>query len=498
MNKRSLAKAAAALTLALTVVSVPTAGALPMLSSNAVVDAASGASQLGVTISNKVVPTGNLAQGKPYVISGNIYSANSNILSVFGGVYTADGSTAVLYCEDTPSSKSYDLKAKFDYQLAFNKLAAGSYKYRITVRTVQDDIVVAESDFTVGNGGSSASPSTGSSSITVTDKKVPTGNLPVGQPYIIGGFLSSGSPITQVYGGVYSADGSTAVLYCQDTPNATTYNLKTKFDYQLAFNKLTAGSYLYKIVAKTAQGEAVVAESNFTVGNGGTNTTPSNGTASITVSGKKVPSGNLAQGQPYIIGGFLTSGTPITQVYGGVYTADGKNAVLYCEDKPNTVTYDLKSKFDYQLAFNKLASGSYLYKIVAKTAQGEAVIAESTFTVGNGGSNNNSGQTASGITVSNKIVPTGTLRRYQTYSIAGILSSNTNIAQVYGGIYSADGKNCIIYCSDNPGTTTYDLRNKFDYALTFNTLPAGSYTYKIVARTVTNDVVVAESSFTVA
>ena len=105
--------------------------------------------------------------------------------------------------------------------------------------------------------------------------------------------------------------------------------------------------------ARTVQDDAVIAESQFTVGNGSTaQTTASASNASIAVSGKIVPSGNIAQGKPYIIGGILSSTSNITQVYGGVYSADGKTSVLYCTDNPNSTSYDLRRKFDNSLTFN--------------------------------------------------------------------------------------------------------------------------------------------------
>ncbi|MBR6985608.1 MAG: hypothetical protein IKH75_19190, partial [Ruminococcus sp.] len=205
----------------------------------------------------------------------------------------------------------------------------------------------------------------------------PSGKLTQGKPYIIGGIINSNAAITQVYGGVYTADGRTSVLYCTDSPNATSYDLRKKFDNSLTFNTLPAGSYLYKVTAKTANGEAVVAESPFTVGNGGTATQ----NASVTVSGSIVPSGKLTQGKPYIIGGIINSNAAITQVYGGVYTADGRTSVLYCTDNPNSTSYDLRKKFDNAITFNTLPSGSYRYKITVKTASGDTVIADSQFTV---------------------------------------------------------------------------------------------------------------------
>ncbi|MBR2284705.1 MAG: hypothetical protein IJ874_09880 [Ruminococcus sp.] len=488
MKKKFLAKAAA-LALTFTAVSVPVASSPQVLRAAAVTLSESRAKELGISVSGKIVPTGTIAQGRTYIIAGNI-SSRYTIAQVFGGVYNADTMAKVLYCEDTPNSNTYDLRAKFDNELTFNTLPEGRYIYRITVRTVQDDVVVAESNFTVGGGKST--PSAGTLNINVSDKIVPAGNLEQGKPYIIGGFLNSNYAITQVYGGVYSADGKTSVLYCEDAPNTTTYNLKTKFDNMLTFNKLAAGSYIYRITAKTAQGEKAVAESTFTVGGG--KSTPSAGTLNINVSDKIVPMGNLEQGKPYIIGGFLNSNYAITQVYGGVYSADGKTSVLYCEDTPIMTTYNLKTKFDNMLTFNKLTAGSYIYRITAKTAQGEKAVAESTFTVGK---SNTNGQTAPVVTVSGKKTPTGTIALGNYYIIGGVINSNTAISQVFGGVYSADGTTKVLYCEDSPNSATYDLSKKFDNELTFNKLTAGKYIYRITVKTAQNEIVVAESEFTV-
>ncbi|HBB72290.1 MAG TPA: hypothetical protein DCZ71_06755, partial [Ruminococcus sp.] len=114
-----------------------------------------------------------------------------------------------------------------------------------------------------------------------------------------------------------------------------------------------------------------------------------------------------------------------------------------------------------------------------------------------GGSTAANGQTASSVAVTGKIAPTGKLTIGQPFSIGGIISSNHTIGQVSGGVYSADGKTKILYCEDKPGTTTYDLKARFDDLLTFNSLQAGKYIYKITVRTVTDDIVAVQSEFTV-
>lgn len=558
--KNKIVKTAAAIALSLSIVAAPSVPFCQPLRAEAVVDAETGARQLGVTVSNKIVPAGNLAQGRPYGIAGTINSKLS-ILQVFGGVYSSDGQTKILYVEDSPSSTTYDLRTKFDNLLTFNTLPSGSYKYRIVARTVQDDIVVAESDFTVGNAGSSAS-----AGITVTGKKVPENGITYGKPCSISGVLSSPSAITAVYGGIYTSDGATPVIYCEDSPYTTTYDLGGKFDNSLTFDKLAPGNYVYKIFARNASGECVVAESKFYISlipsekiyaglweqtayvnvlsvagsdykvvssaKGKTSdglpaweigvqkidgsdpnvyvyyagyqfTYPASvnsGSSAISISGNREPSGTIAQGQPCIIGGIITSPSAISKVWGGVYTSDGNTAVLTCEDFPYTASYNLGTKFDNYLTFNTLAPGSYTYKIFARNSQGDTTVTESSFSVKGNSSNasGNNGQTKPVVTISGNTMPSGTLVKGRPFGISGVINSNLTIGQVFGGIYSEDGQKSVIFCSDSPASTSYDLSRIFDNKLTFNTLPSGNYTYKIIVRTVSDDVVIAKSNFTVA
>ncbi|MBR6243882.1 MAG: hypothetical protein IKQ90_10350 [Ruminococcus sp.] len=493
MKNKILIGTAAALALTMTAVSVPFTSSSDLMTAQAVTEAERLAQELGISVSGKVVPTGELSMGKPYSIGGAI-SSNYTILQVFGGIYAADGTTKIIYCEDSPSSTYYDLRTKFDNELAFNILPAGTYTYKIAVRTVQADVVVAESKFTVGGSAQAASSGTG---ISVSGKIVPTGDLQRGRGYSIGGVISSGSTISKVSGGVYSADGSTRILYCEDYPNATAYDLGRKFDNDITFNTLAAGNYVYKITAQNANGENVVAESKFTVGGGSQSSSTPAAAAAPTISGKIVPTGDLAKGAPCIIGGIINSGISINKVYGGVYTSDGKNAVLYCEDYPNTASYDLRRKFDNELTFNTLPAGNYVYKITAQNAGGAITVVESPFTVGGGSQSSSSSSSNAGISVSGKIVPTGNLAKGSVCIIGGIINSGINISEVYGGVYSADGKSVLLYCEDYPNSTSYDLRRKFDNELTFNTLPAGNYIYKIIAKTAKGETVAAESKFTV-
>jgi hypothetical protein len=116
----------------------------------------------------------------------------------------------------------------------------------------------------------------------------------------------------------------------------------------------------------------------------------------ITVSNAKFPQGTLNQGQTFTIGGII-SAPSIAEVFGGVYRAEDSTAVLYCEDKPNSTSYDLGKKFDNALAFDKLQPGNYVYKIYLCTSKPDdttKTVIESNFTVVGAAANTKTQQTA--------------------------------------------------------------------------------------------------------
>ncbi len=199
-----------------------------------------------LTASDMKLPQGKLKQGQSFTVGGSLSA--SEITEVYGGVYETDGNP-VLYCDDAPHAASYDLGRKFDNTLEFDRLRPGSYVYRIYVRTGNsgnNGQLIAESYFTVEG----ASPAAAGTKVSASNVKFPQGNHEYGKSFTVGGILTA-SDITEVFGGVYRKDGMTPVLYCEDAPHASAYDLGKKFDDTLAFDTLEPGSYVYKIFART-------------------------------------------------------------------------------------------------------------------------------------------------------------------------------------------------------------------------------------------------------
>ena len=213
------------------------------------------------------------------------------------------------------------------------------------------------------------------SKISISGQTIPTGNLNLGSNFGIYGTISSNLNITKVWGGIYNQGTDAAVQYVEDAPNAKSYDLHGKFNNNLIFNNLSAGSYTYKIYAKDSQKTYTLINSDFSVGSVN---------SSMSISGETIPSGSLTPGKFFAINGIIKSNLPITKVWGGVYKSDWTVTAQYAEASPNTTTYDLSKYFDSKIVFNGLAVGSYHYLIKATDSSGkEYTLINSDFQIGN-------------------------------------------------------------------------------------------------------------------
>lgn len=318
-----------------------------------------------ITITGQTAPSGSIKKGSNFGIYGNLNS-NMNITKVWGGIYKRGTDTAVQYVEDSPSAKSYSLHGKFNDNLIFDNLAIGDYTYKIYAKNLLKTYTLVTSDFSIVD--------TISSSITISGQTTPTGNLKLGGNFGIYGTISSNLNITKVWGGIYKQGTDTAVQYVEDTPNAKSYDLHGKFNNNLIFNNLSAGSYTYKIYATDSQKTYTLINSNFSVG-----TVDSY----MSISGESIPSGSLTPGKFFAINGIIKSNLPITKVWGGVYKSDWTVTAQYAEATPNTTSYDLSKYFDSKIVFNGLAIGSYHYLIKATDTSGkEYTLINSDFQIG--------------------------------------------------------------------------------------------------------------------
>lgn len=93
----------------------------------------------------------------------------------------------------------------------------------------------------------------------------------------------------------------------------------------------------------------------------------------MSISDASLPLGKMEVGSKFSISGLITSNFPIKHVWGGIYESDGVTASETVEVFPdnNCLEYDLSENFDKQICFNRLDSGSYIYRIEAEDETGQ-------------------------------------------------------------------------------------------------------------------------------
>ncbi len=101
------------------------------------------------------------------------------------------------------------------------------------------------------------------------------------------------------------------------------------------------------------------------------------------------------------------------------------------------------------------------------------------------------------VTVENEKSPSGELILCSSYSIGGTIISESVIAKVYGGIYTADGES-VVYREVTPNANECSISQNFDAAMTFGSLKIGNYVFKLEAEdSEGNKAVAVNSAFSV-
>ncbi|MCM1131940.1 MAG: peptidoglycan DD-metalloendopeptidase family protein [Ruminococcus flavefaciens] len=92
------------------------------------------------------------------------------------------------------------------------------------------------------------------------------------------------------------------------------------------------------------------------------------------------------------------------------------------------------------------------------------------------------GSLSSDMTISGANVPQGTFDVGAKFGIKGVINSQLPLERVWGGVYRCDGSTPVVIAEKNPHSLSYDLSGEFDRQITFNSLGAGSYIYKVEAE----------------
>ena len=412
---------------------------------------------------NPTIP--NIMVGKAVSIQGTVSSASSNITKITVGVFD-ENNVIVTGNSVSPNLKTYDV-ANLDAFVTFGNLKAGTYYYKVLVtNATHTDYEVVNQKFTVSE----------SNSTTAEDKiQVSNGttipNITAGTSVSIRGTVTSAtSNITRLTIGIYREDG-TIVSGRTVVPDAKTYDIAA-IDAYIPFGTLPAGTYFYKVIATNAtHTNHTVVNQKFTVSNGNASTDTISVTGGVTVP-------NIEAGNVFSIHGTITSASSaLKSVTVGVYDSNGK-WMTGKTVSPNAKTYDI-ANVDEAVSFGTLPAGTYFYKVIATNAtHTNHTVVNQKFTVSNGNASTDTISVTGGVTVPN-------IEAGNVFSIHGtITSASSALKSVTVGVYDSNGK-WMTGKTVSPNAKTYDIAN-VDEAVSFGTLPAGTYFYKVIATNATH------------
>ena len=314
-------------------------------------------------------------------------------------------------------------------------------------------------------------------------------NIIQGTPLAINGTVKSDfSKITVLTAGVYDATGK-QVLGKTLSPNQVEFNLQSLND-DLPFETLQVGTYHYRVTASNAthQDFTVINQSFVVSGNLAVQAGVSEDAITIKNSAT-IP--NITVGTSVSIYGVVYSASSnITTITVGIYDSNhkmitGKNAY------PTATSFNVKRLDDF-VDFSGLQAGTYTYEItVTNGTYVDYKVVNQKFTVSEASTATadtlsiSGGTTIPNIKVGNAVSIRGT-----------VASASSNLKSVTVGVYDSNGK-WMTGKTVSPNAKTYDIAN-VDEAVTFGTLPAGTYFYKVIATNATHtNYAVVNQKFTV-
>lgn len=423
------------------------------------------AAENGLTISGASTIS-TIQKGSAWTCKGTI-SSNNIIKEVKGTIYESDGLTVIYRKSVYPNSNSYTIQnGEIDKALLFNKLQAGTYFYVIDATDASRvKKTLINNKFTVQGSGGSSLKITGASTIS---------SLKQGKSWTCSGTVSSNYVLKEVRGTIYEGDGIKVKYQKSVYPNNKSYKIQNgEIDRALLFNNLSSGTYYYTIVASDVSGRTLTLVRNKFAVQG-----QSVAASTLKITGASTIS-SLQQGSPWTCKGTVSSNYALKEVRGTIYESDGITVKYRKSVYPNGKSYSIQNgEIDKALLFNSLPAGTYHYTIVAKDASGEKekTLVNNKFTV----------QAKAKAASTLKITGASTissLKQGNSWSCKGTVSSNYTLQEVRGTIYESDGITVKYRKSVYPAEKSYKIQNgEIDRSLLFNSLPAGTYHYTIVAK----------------
>lgn len=192
-------------------------------------------------ISNATTP-GTLRKGSSWTCTGTVKS-ESNLISVSG--YILDANYKIVYSSTQNTSvKTYKMAGSIiDRNLLFNKLPEGTYYYQICATNTYGTIMWLSDPFQVGSV----------SKPVISGASAPN-SLRRGRAWTCTGTIKSDVALSSVTGQILNSQGRVVYSHTKRTTNKTYRMAGSVIDSHLYFNRLSAGTYYYRISATNSAG----------------------------------------------------------------------------------------------------------------------------------------------------------------------------------------------------------------------------------------------------
>lgn len=328
--------------------------------------------------------------GTAFTIKGTINCSN-NMNRVEVGIVNANLNRWTDYKYDKNiNAKSFNL-ADAASAVKFDKLPAGTYRYRIYVHTSNGVALVLNHRFIVSASKATATQPAGNTSGNTTAGATPAisgQNLPsdctAGTAFSIKGNISCANNISRIEIGIVDANANRWTDQKFDrTVNTKSFNIADAAS-AVRFDSIPAGVYRYRIYAHTSNGVTLLLNHKFNVSAATapetSHTGASTGSAGVKITGYNLP-GTYNVGNNFTPRGTISSDQTITRVEVGIVFAPTNKWTEYKYDATvNSKSFNVANAAS-TLKFNKLPGGIYRYRIYAHTAKGVTIVLNHRFTV---------------------------------------------------------------------------------------------------------------------
>ncbi|MEE1037653.1 MAG: SH3 domain-containing protein [Eubacterium sp.] len=184
------------------------------------------------------------------------------------------------------------------------------------------------------------------------------------------------------------------------------------------------------------------------------------------------PDSTVRKGKYFTVKGYIWGNYSLRYVKVGIKNSSNQwISGQYGIARPKTWYYNV-GNLDSYVKFNELKPGTYYYTIYAENSQGTGVnIAKRSFTV-----------KEASITGTNLSKPPSTKRRGSEFDVKGTVKSNFRMTYLHAGVYDSNGKKVdAAHEYVKPDALSYDVSRLNSY-ISFKSLKAGNYTYKVYAE----------------